>query len=173
MVSYTESDSNNRNAAGMRQLRTAYARITGGPLAPSLTGLATFRDVAGGTEVCVWVNGLPAYKPAQGGNPPVGPHGFHIHEIGNCTVGSPSNPFMTAGEHWKVGNQPHGNHNGDFPVLFSNNGHARMCFFTNKFKVNDVIGKAVMIHENPDDYRTQPSGAAGRRLACGVVMPLI
>jgi Cu-Zn family superoxide dismutase len=44
-----------------------------------------------------------------------------------------------------------------------------MSFFTNKFRVSQVIGKAVIIHENPDDYRTQPAGAAGKRLACGVV----
>jgi len=64
---------------------------------------------------------------------------------------------------------PHGNHAGDFPVLFSNNGVARMCFFTNKFKVADIIGKAVVIHQNPDDYRTQPAGDSGKRLACGVI----
>ena len=68
-----------------------------------------------------------------------------------------------------ITNQPHGNHAGDFPVLFSNNGVARMCFFTNKFKVADIIGKAVVIHQSPDDYRTQPAGDAGKRLACGVI----
>ena len=62
-------------------------------------------------------------------------------------------------------NQPHGNHAGDFPVLFSNKGYARMCFFTDKFKVQDIIGKSIIIHENPDDYRTQPAaaGSAGMR----------
>lgn len=50
-----------------------------------------------------------------------------------------------------------------------NNGRAYMSFFTNKFRVNEVIGKAVIIHENPDDYRTQPAGDAGKRLACGVI----
>ena len=44
-----------------------------------------------------------------------------------------------------------------------------MSFFTNKFKVNDIIGKSVIIHENPDDYRSQPSGNSGKRLACGVI----
>ncbi|NLG83160.1 MAG: superoxide dismutase family protein, partial [Firmicutes bacterium] len=65
--------------------------------------------------------------------------------------------------------QPHGNHAGDFPVLFSNHGRARMGFFTDRFKVVDVVGRAAIIHENPDDYRTQPAGASGRRLACGVI----
>jgi Cu-Zn family superoxide dismutase len=58
---------------------------------------------------------------------------------------------------------------GDLPSLFSNDGVAKMCFYTNKFKPADVVGKAVIIHENPDDYRSQPSGNAGRRLACGII----
>jgi len=128
-----------------------------------------FYKVKGGTWVCVEVNGLPPYRPATNGQNPIGPHGFHIHEFGNCEVGDPKNPFQAAGGHWNPTNQPHGNHAGDFPVLFSNNGFARMCFFTNAFKPYDVIGKAVIIHLNPDDYRTQPAGDAGKRLACGII----
>ncbi len=66
---------------------------------------------------------------------------------------------------------PHGNHAGDFPVLFSNDGYAEMTFFTNRFKPWEVIGKSVIIHQNPDDYRSQPSGNSGKRLACGVIQP--
>jgi Cu-Zn family superoxide dismutase len=44
-----------------------------------------------------------------------------------------------------------------------------MTFFTNQFRVDQIIDRAVIIHESPDDYRTQPSGASGRRLACGVI----
>ncbi|MPM96766.1 hypothetical protein SDC9_143931 [bioreactor metagenome] len=145
------------------------AYIKGGPLAPSIKGVVTFRDVPGGTEVSVTVTGLPQYQPAEGNRAPVGPHGFHLHECGSCAVGNPEDPFMKAGGHWNPANQPHGNHAGDFPVLFSNNGRASMSLFTNKFKPDDVVGKAVIIHENPDDYRSQPAGAAGRRLACGVI----
>lgn len=147
----------------------AFAEIKGGPLAPQLSGIVVFRDVPGGTEVSVEVNGLPPYKPAQGEKTPIGPHGFHIHQNGTCEVGAHDTPFTAAGEHWNPANQPHGNHAGDFPVLFSNNGYAKMTFFTNKFKPSEVIGKAVIIHESPDDYRSQPAGAAGRRLACGVI----
>jgi superoxide dismutase, Cu-Zn family len=151
---------------------TAYARVTGGPLAPSISGIVTFRDVQGGVIVCAQISGLPQYQPAQGDRDPIGPHGFHIHQNGNCTVGDPADPFKAAGEHWNPTNQPHGNHAGDFPVLFSNNGFAQMCFFTNKFRVADVIGKAVMIHQFPDDFRTQPAGDAGKRLACGVIVQM-
>ncbi len=44
-----------------------------------------------------------------------------------------------------------------------------MWFYTNKFNVEDVVGKTIIIHESPDDYRTQPAGNSGKRLACGVI----
>ncbi|MDP4090445.1 MAG: superoxide dismutase family protein, partial [Bacillota bacterium] len=145
-----------RNAAGMQNMQgmqnmhlmsagKAVAYITGGPLAPNLKGTVTFTAVPGGTEVSVEVNGLPPYKPAAAGSPQVGPHGFHIHESGNCVVGNPAEPFKAAGEHWNPTNQPHGNHAGDFPVLFSNDGFARMTFFTNKLTVDQIIGKSLVI----------------------------
>lgn len=147
----------------------AFATIKGGPLAPQIRGIVWFIDVPNGTEVCANITGLPTYQPAKDGNPPIGPHGFHIHEFGSCQIEDPQEPFKSAGEHWNPTNQPHGNHAGDFPVLFSNNGLARMCFFTNKFAVKNILNKAVIIHENPDDFRTQPAGDAGKRLACGVI----
>lgn len=147
----------------------AVAQVQGGPLAPGISGCVWFRSVANGTEVCVNVSGLPDYRPAAGSEPPVGPHGFHIHQLGNCEVGDPGDPFTAVGSHWNPTNQPHGNHAGDFPVLFSNNGVSKMCFFTNKFQVCDIIGKSIVIHQSPDDYRTQPAGASGKRLACGAI----
>ena len=105
----------------------------------------------------------------DGNRPPVGPHGFHIHEFGRCKAGNPANPFQSAGGHWNPTLQPHGNHAGDFPVLFSHDGRAIMCFFTDRFRPQDVVGPSVVIHENPDDFRTQPAGASGKRLACGVI----
>ncbi|NNA37702.1 superoxide dismutase family protein [Pseudomonas lundensis] len=150
----------------------AVAYIKGGPLAPNIQGTVNFQDVPGGTMVCACIMGLPEYKPALGNRATIGPHGFHIHENGSCMIGDPTDPFQAAGEHWNPCNQPHGNHAGDFPVLFSNNGMANTCFFTNKFKVNDIIGKAIIIHENSDDYRTQPAGAYGKRLACGIVQSM-
>jgi Cu-Zn family superoxide dismutase len=152
-----------------RIIMLASARIRGASPSSRLNGIVYFRDVSGGTEVYVEVTGLPPYRPGTANTPPIGPHGFHIHGMGNCQVGNPNNPFTASGEHWNPTNQPHGNHAGDFPVLFSNNGYTRMSFFTNKFKVSDVIGKSVIIHENPDDYRTQPAGASGKRIGCGVI----
>ncbi|MGI6732541.1 MAG: superoxide dismutase family protein [Anaerovoracaceae bacterium] len=159
----------NNHYDNRKQNMVAYAQIQGGPLAPQLTGLVTFSEVPYGTQVCIEVGGLPPYQPGQNGNPPIGPHGFHIHEYGVCEIGDSNDPFQSAGGHWNPTNQPHGNHAGDFPPIFSNDGYFSMCFFTNKFNVRDVIGKSVMIHENPDDFRTQPNGAAGKRLGCGVI----
>lgn len=147
----------------------AIAQIKGGPLAPTINGTVTFKAVPGGTEVSAIIYGLPTYRPASNGQAPIGPFGFHIHENDNCVVGDPKSPFEAAGGHWNPRNQPHGNHAGDFPVLFSNNGYSQMTFFTNKFRAQDVFGKSIMIHQNPDDYRTQPSGDAGKRLACGAI----
>lgn len=149
--------------------RAAVAYLKGGTLAPQIRGAVYFTPVPGGVWVHVRVHGLPPYKPAQDGQPPVGPHGFHLHEVGNCHVGDPEDPFQGAGGHWNPHHQPHGNHAGDFPVLFSHDGYAEMGFFTNKFSIEEIIGKAVVIHENPDDYRTQPAGNSGKRLACGVI----
>lgn len=149
----------------------AIARIHGGPTEPQINGIVWFGNVPGGTQVCIEVHGLSPYQPAKNQKDPIGPHGFHIHQFGNCAPGSPEKPFPATGEHWNPTNQPHGNHAGDFPVLFSNNGYAWMCFFTNRFRVSDVMGRSVVIHENPDDYRTQPSGASGKKIACAVIEP--
>ncbi len=150
---------------------TAYAIIAAGPDYPSIAGMVTFTDVPGGVRVCANVTGLPVYKPATNDRQPIGPFGFHIHEKGNCTVGDPAKPFEASGGHWNPTNQPHGNHAGDFPVLVASNGRAISCFITDRFRASDVIGRSIMIHENPDDYRTQPAGNSGKRIACGVIRP--
>jgi len=147
----------------------AYARISGGNIYPDIRGIVFFDDVEGGTEVWVEVWGLPPYMPAGNNSGPIGPFGFHIHRNGVCEITDPNNPFESAGGHYNPDDQPHGNHAGDFPVLFSNNGYARMSFFTDKFFTYDIIGRSVLIHENPDDYRTQPAGDSGKRIACGVI----
>ncbi|MDO6354022.1 superoxide dismutase family protein [Caloramator sp. CAR-1] len=149
----------------------AYAKIKGSRIYPSIKGLVIFYQTDDGVLVYVNVEGLPNYKSDPNNVSPIGPHGFHIHEFGNCSEDADS--FMTAGGHYNPTNQPHGNHAGDFPVLFSNDGKAFMVFYTNKFKVRDIIGKSVIIHENPDDYRSQPAGNSGKRIACGVIKKFI
>ncbi len=132
----------------------AYANIKGSPQYPNINGEVYLEEVPGGVMVYAYITGLPNYKP---GNPPIGPHGFHIHENGDCAVGDETNPFIAAGGHFNPNNQPHGNHAGDFPVLFSNNGTAYLSFFTDKFTVDQVLNKAIIIHENPDDFQKSTS----------------
>ena len=147
----------------------AYAVIRGGPLAPGIQGIVTFSAAAGGTWVCVHITGLPPYRPGDAEMQPMGPFGFHIHENGDCAVNDPRNPFAATGSHWNPDGQPHGNHAGDFPVLFSNHGLAMTCFFTDRFQPGGVAGRSIVIHMHPDDYRTPPAGDSGSRLACGVI----
>lgn len=147
----------------------AFAEFRGSHLAPNVNGIVFFTEVSEGTVVFVEVMGLPNYQPAEGNMAPIGPHGFHIHENGSCDLGDPMDPFQAAGGHWNPDQQPHGHHAGDFPVLFSQNGYTRMSFFTNRFLPEDIVGKAVIVHENPDDYRSQPSGDSGKRIACGII----
>lgn len=88
----------------------AVAIIRGGPLAPGISGFVYFFDVPGGSEVYAAIEGLPPYQAARDGKQPVGPHGFHIHEHGNCSEGDRQEPFMAAGGHWNPTGEPHGNH---------------------------------------------------------------
>jgi Cu-Zn family superoxide dismutase len=131
-----------------------------------ITGVVYFDEVHGGTMVTAHIRGLPKFK--RNGKP-VGPHGFHIHVNGDCTPGTTDNPYPNTGGHYNPTNQPHGNHAGDFPVLFAVSGDTKMRFFTDKFYPKDVIGRSVVIHESPDDYRTEPAGDSGKKLACAVI----
>ncbi|HEX6988230.1 MAG TPA: superoxide dismutase family protein [Bacillota bacterium] len=153
----------------------AAAMLEGGPLAPQIHGEVLFFGADSGSTVAIRVNGLPEYVPGNEDTPPVGPHGFHIHEFGSCEAGDPQDPFLAAGDHWNPTGRPHGDHAGDFPVIFSNlgpEGFALMTFFTDEFQPLDVVGRSVLIHLHPNDYRTQPAGASGPRLACGVIEPI-
>lgn len=149
--------------------KIALAVIKGGNLYPEINGTVYFYEVPGGTELIATICNLPPYKPATSTTQPIGPFGFHIHEYGICEITDSNNPFQSAGGHYNPTNQPHGNHAGDLPVLFSNNGYTMMRVFTDKFTVDDIIGRSILIHENPDDYRAQPAGNSGKRIACGVI----
>ncbi|AXC50712.1 superoxide dismutase family protein [Paracoccus suum] len=105
--------------------------------------------------------------------PPGGVHAIHIHEFGKCEPPT----FESAGGHLAGGKKhgamdPGGQHQGDLPnVTVAADGTAKVEFFTNGVKVADVTdadGGAIVVHAKPDDYTSQPSGAAGDRIACGV-----
>lgn len=128
-------------------------------------GTVRFVQLAdGGVRVNVNLTGVPP-----------GVHGFHVHENGNCgdngnAAGGHFNP--TATSHGAPQADPH--HAGDFGnVTADDNGRVQNEFTTRSITVeagaNSVVGRAVILHANPDDLTTQPTGNAGGRIACGVV----
>ncbi len=95
--------------------------------------------------------------------------GFHIHSGSSCT-GNASDPFADTLAHYDTANCQHPYHAGDMPPLFGNNGNAFSVFLTNRFNIGEIIGRTVVIHALPDDFKTQPSGGSGTKIACGVIM---
>lgn len=111
---------------------------------------------------------------------PPGAHGFHIHETGKCSA---EDGFKSAGGHY-AGDMEHGiespkgPHPGDFPnVVVGEDGVLKTEFFTDQLSLGtdgenplmDEDGSAVVLHAKADDYKSQPSGDAGDRIACGVI----
>lgn len=142
----------------------AYAELKGGPLAPNLTGFVLFYQLTDGVLIRAYITGIPLVT--SSGNPSAF-HGFHIHEM-SCTGMSDSMaPFAAAGGHYNPTNQPHPLHAGDLPPIMSTNGIAMMSVYANQFNIRDIIGRSIVLHEDPDDFMTQPSGNSGARLACG------
>jgi superoxide dismutase, Cu-Zn family len=128
-------------------------------------GEATFEQVGGKVRVVVFVQGL---KPDQ-------EHGVHIHEGGDC-----SGDAMGAGAHFNPLGKPHGRpgtadrHAGDLPALKANKqGRANISVEVDVISLTpgagNIIGRTVVVHADPDDFRTQPGGNTGARLACGVI----
>lgn len=142
----------------------ACARINGDRLHDSLHGLACFYPVAGGVLVTAEVSGLPTSSNSCENNI----FAFHIHEGNSCT-GNATDPFAAVGPHYNPNNCPHPQHAGDLPPLFGNDGYAWTSFFTNRFTVNEVIGRTVIIHSRPDDFTSQPAGNSGEKIACGEI----
>jgi len=145
----------------------AIAEISGSEKYSALSGEVDFYDTGRGTLVVVEVHNLPLAD-ADTGRPLAGVHGFHIHEGESC-LGDTEDPFADAGSHYDRGDSPHPEHSGDMPPLFSNKGYAYMCFYSTRFRVQEVVGRAVIIHKDPDDFKTQPSGASGEKIACGII----
>jgi len=111
---------------------------------------------------------------------PAGEHGFHIHETGIC---DPAEGFKTAGGHYAPRKNAHGlrevagHHAGDMPNQYADD-HGQLRVQVMNVAVTlgpgfnslmDADGSALVIHEGVDDYTSQPSGAAGNRLACAVL----
>ncbi len=112
-----------------------------------------------------------------GGLAPGSSHGFHIHEKGDCSAADAT----SAGGHFNPAGSPHGrmqhgpHHAGDIDNIVANaQGVARVNIHVSGVTLgtgaaNDVAGRAIIVHADPDDYASQPSGNAGKRVACGVI----
>jgi Cu-Zn family superoxide dismutase len=134
----------------------------------SASGEVTFTQEADGVRVTGSFSGVP-FKPGDT------KHGFHIHEKGDCSAPDGA----SAGGHFNPGSKPHGapdaadRHAGDlgnFDVDAYNNGRINYLDKTISLSgPNSIIGKGVIVHEKADDFKTQPTGNAGARLACGVI----
>ncbi len=148
------------------QPTSAVAVVTGSPAYPGIRGTVRFDQTRGGVVVKAEFSGLP--------QTPSGFFGFHLHS-GDCKLspdGAGGDWFPSAGSHYNPTSQPHPRHAGDFPVIMETRyGAAQLVFLTDRFTVAQAIGGAVVVHLQPDDYHTQPSGNAGPKIACGMVMP--
>jgi Cu-Zn family superoxide dismutase len=131
----------------------------------AVAGNVTFTQKGDKVVVVAKVTGLAA-----------GSHGFHLHEKGDCSSGD----GMSAGGHFNPLGKPHAHpstpdrHAGDMPMLVADAaGNASLTAELDVITIGggaaDVIGKGVIVHKDPDDFKTQPTGNSGARLACGVV----
>ena len=130
----------------------------------SASGIVRFEAVSGGIRVVADITGLTPGK-----------HGFHIHEYGDCS----SEDGSSAGGHFNPEKMPHGSpmdkerHVGDLGNIEADkDGKAHLDYIDSMIAFsgkNSIIGRGVIVHEKEDDLKTQPTGAAGARVACGVI----
>lgn len=142
-------------------------------------GGASFTPAGSGVEVMVEVTGISP-----------GLHGFHVHEKGECADGPDPQgktiPFGAAGGHFDPGGamkhgrpgQPaHTAHAGELPnIEVGPGGSGTLRYLSPNLSgvtgaPNSVFGRAVVVHEKPDDYTTSPAGNSGGRILCGVIVP--
>lgn len=131
-------------------------------------GTIEFRQQGGKVRVVANVTGLASNQE----------HGFHVHEKGDCSSGD----GMSAGGHFNPDGKPHGpqsaaHHAGDMPSLKADaSGNAKATFEIDGVTVapgaNSVTGRGLIVHKDPDDFKTQPTGNAGARLACALIRAL-
>lgn len=101
-------------------------------------------------------------------------HGIHVHEVGDC-----SGNFDKTGGHFNPAGYQHGKphdhtHAGDLGnIKTDRNGKGTIKFTTDKLSINggdhDALNRSLVIHENKDDYKSQPAGNSGKKIACGVI----
>lgn len=143
----------------------AYAFLAGSPDHPDIWGSALMYPCWGGTLFLAEVQGLPQDPRPCSRNL----YGFHIHDGKSCD-GTPDDPFSNAGQHWNPEHCPHPEHTGDLPPLLASCGYALTLFYTRRFVPEEAIGHTLIIHDRADDLTSQPSGNAGKMIACGQIL---
>ena len=132
-------------------------------------GTARFTQAGNVVRILVEAKGLPP-----------GPHGAHVHAVGKCDPPD----FNSAGPHFNPTNKQHGalnpqgSHAGDLPNLtVGPDGTGRMETTTEQLSLGsgpssvwDADGSALVVHANADDFKTDPTGNSGARIACGVLV---
>jgi superoxide dismutase, Cu-Zn family len=163
---------------GIAGLAGALAAVTAPPAAAQ-TAKATLKNAdgkeVGSAQLTQTATGGVLISLAVNGLPP-GDHAFHVHAVGKCEP-----PFTSAGGHFNPTNKKHGmlspegHHAGDMPNLHVPPDGALSVDVVNdaitleKGKPNDANGLALIIHAGKDDYKTDPTGDAGGRIACGII----
>jgi len=149
-------------------LETATATLQGAPDDTDFKGTITFTPEGNGVRVVAHLEGVD-----QDGD-----HGFHVHQTGECTHGEGDKHFTSAGGHFNPANTEHAcpptepRHAGDLGNIPVTGGTGHLEATTNLLSLsgpNSVVGKAIILHAKADDCKTQPTGDAGDRLACGVI----
>lgn len=152
----------------------ACASMSQGPTAVATMTPTSGSDSRGTVRLTQLADGAVEVAVNLAGVPP-GVHGFHVHENGDC--GDNGN---AAGGHFNPLGQPHGSpadqphHAGDWGnVTADNDGNVNARFTTRSITLatgpTSAVGRAIILHANPDDLATQPTGNAGARIACGIV----
>lgn len=144
----------------MSEICCACALIKGSKKYPDIRGRIFFRQIPAGVLIKAEIFNLPNDRDI---------FAFHIHQGNKCS-GNDDDPFSEADGHFNPDNSPHPYHKGDLPPLFASKGYARMSFLTERFRLNEVIGKTIIIHSGTDDFSSQPSGNSGEKIACGEIL---
>lgn len=153
------------------------------PAAPALRAMVQVQPTSGhtaaGTLQLAVVDGAVHITGQLTGLEPNGSHGFHVHQVGDCSAPDAS----SAGDHFNPDGAAHGapntppHHAGDLGNITADaSGNATLDLRFQQISLgggaaNDVIGKSVVVHAQADDLSSQPSGNAGARIACGVIQP--
>ncbi|MBQ8165239.1 MAG: superoxide dismutase family protein [Clostridia bacterium] len=150
----------------LKQKPNAIAQIKGSESFPNIRGCVNFYQTKKGTLVAAEIFGLPC------GNEICKKDifAFHIHDGNSCCEDkNAETPFPKSGVHYNPNNCTHPRHAGDMPPLFGNKGYAFSLFLTDRFCVNEILRKTVIIHSGTDDFISQPAGNSGKKIACGEI----